>query len=117
MMYDRYDYLSREQTSNLQRDMRGAGMKRYHGNSFINQNGDDVELYSYKTFIASWNKGNGILWVNGGAFDYSATTCRHISKFLQDYTDLDYYEVKGWITFADKYGDFQMIKGIKVVVM
>ena len=110
MMYDASDYLTREETSELQRNMKNAGMKRFRGNSFTNSKKQGVtELWSYRTFIMSWDSVKDELTVNYEAFGFSKTTCSHISRFLKEYTPFDYHTVKDFVTHAD-FGMFKELK-------
>lgn len=99
MLYNGYDYMSREETSELNKRHKDA--VRLRGNSWVYFDGACQTLVSYDTTIMSWNMFAHTLYVNHDAFEYSNTTCRHISEFLRKYVDLlDYYTVKGFITDA-----------------
>lgn len=99
MIYNGYDYLSREETSELVKRHQGAPKLR--GNSWVYFDGLEYSLESYDTIVMTWNPFTHTLTVPHNAFDWSNTTRRHISEFLRKYVDyLDYYTVKGFIVDA-----------------
>ena len=68
-----------------------------YGQAFveIDDNGN-LYLWSYRTLVVKIE--NNVLTVNGL---YSATTRRHISAFMSEYTNADYYTAKN--CYLDNY--------------
>ena len=60
-----------------------------YGQAFVEIDENNYYLWSYRTLVAKIEK--NVLTVNGL---YSATTRKHISAFMSEYTDFDYYTAK-----------------------
>lgn len=103
MMYDRYDYLSREETSELSK--RHKDGVRLRGNSWVYDDGESLTLVSYDTTIMTLHRTKPVmtLCIDCRACEYSNSTCRHISEFARKYLynlGIDYYTIKGFIVDA-----------------
>ena len=125
MMYDGYDYLSAEDYRKVCKP--SDGWRKYRGASKIKQGNGYVHLMSYDTPIASFYTpcfegdrervmlGNSpTLHVNYRAFEYSRTTCRHFSKFLDEFVGVDYHTLKKFVEGA-ALGECEFL-GVWVVV-
>lgn len=104
-MYEWYDHLSREETSALTN--RHKNGERLRGNSWVYKDENETRLVSYDTEIIRLVKSGKYseieLYVNQKAFEYSRTTCRHISEFASKYLrtyGIDYYTIRGFIVDA-----------------
>jgi len=51
---------------------------------------NEVNLYSYNTFIASYNKEEEKLYLNSSKWDYSNTTRKYFKAFIEDFTPFNY---------------------------
>jgi len=56
--------------------------KSFYGKAVMIDNGDTVELLSYQTKVAEFNKRTNKATVKGW---YSSTTARHINAFLHNF--------------------------------
>lgn len=124
MLYDGSWYLSKQDRNKLMRNMSGNGKTKLYGASYTTSD-EFLRLWSYETLIMAYgiNKeicGEPILFVDRMAFDYSRTTCRHISIFLNKYFHLDYSEVKHVCSLLDpirETGEFATIDGVNIAIM
>lgn len=73
--------------------------------AFVHTFAQYVTLYSYQSFVCSYNKNTHELEVDYGIFDCSNTTRRHFSEFLHTYTDMTYQDVKRAKTLEKKARD------------
>lgn len=100
MMYDAYNYLSRKETYDLYRDAKEHGLERFYGNSFVSMSDDKVSFFSYDTPIIDLYKDH--MFIDIRAFEYSRTTCKHISLFLRKYApNIDYYGLKQYVIHTE----------------
>ena len=69
-----------------------------YGQAFveIDDDNNNIYLWSYRTLVVKIE--NNVLTVNGL---YSANTRRHISAFMSEYTNCDYYTAKN--CYLDNY--------------
>lgn len=63
-------------------------------NQFVIEIDNNLLFQSYDTNIAMYNKENKELFVSPGAFNRSKTTNKYLKKFIEEYTSLDYEDVK-----------------------
>ena len=125
MMYDGYDYLSTKQYRNVCTP--SDGWRKYKGASKIKQGNGFVYLMSYDTSIASFYtptfegdrervmvRNTPTLHVNHRAFEYSRTTCHHLSMFLDEFVGIDYHTLKKFVDGA-ALGEIEFL-GVWVVV-
>lgn len=118
MMKYSSDYLSREETRELNK--RHENCKRLRGNSWVFDNApNEVTLISYDKVIAKWKQGakpHPQLWIVWDAFECSATTSRHLSMFIREYTNgcVSFQDCKTFITDAEIY-EIKQINGIVIV--
>lgn len=72
------------------------------------KNGGEYRVYSYRTFVASvfreWGAERGGVYVAGGAFSWSATTSRHLSRFISGVVNgrVDWERLKAMCEAAGK---------------
>lgn len=103
MLYDSSDYLSRTETREIHARAKAAGWTKFYGNSFVKKDGTIISLMSYGTPICDFYTSDNRIDFNYRAFEYSASTSRHISRFLDKFTGgkLGFYECKNFIQIAD----------------
>lgn len=103
MLYDSSDYLSKAETREIHARAKASGWVKFYGNSFILKNGTIIGLMSYDTPICDLYTDDNYIYFNYRAFEYSSSTSRHISKFLEKFTGgkLGFYECKNFIQNAD----------------
>ena len=65
-------------------------------NQFIIIDGDNVTFQSYKSKIATYNHANKELTLYGYMWDYSNTTRKHFSSFVNDFTCFQYDNKKAF---------------------
>lgn len=124
MLYDGAWYLDSKERNKLMRNMSGKGKTKLYGASYTTSD-EFLRLYSYEKLIMAYgvNKeicNEPILFVNGLAFEYSRTTCRHISIFLRKYFNLDYGKVKYACSLLESVretGEFATVDGVTIAIM
>jgi hypothetical protein len=76
--------------------------RRFHGhNAWVYEYPDRYILRSYDTQVATIVKGNNLNVILTNYWDYSTSTKRQLTRFLQEYLDLPYYINQSWITPND----------------
>lgn len=59
----------------------------FYGKAETIHDGDTIKLKSYNTMILIYNTSTNILkFLTGNRDHFTATTCRHINEFLQQFT-------------------------------
>ena len=53
-------------------------------NQFLTIEGTDYTFISYRTTIAVFKAGSGVMFLNRSVFDYSRTTTRHFLNYLEN---------------------------------
>lgn len=95
MMYDAWDSLERDEVSKLNKVAKQNNWTRLRGSSWVSVQGGVSTLISYETVICDYDPTNNRIVFNYRAFEFSNTTCRHISLFLDRYTNgVNYQECK-----------------------
>ena len=79
-------------------------IKNERGNAVTNQfltiEGTDYTFTSYRTTIAVFKAGSGVMFINNSAFYYSRTTTRHFLNFFENVLTAEKptrKQVEGWI--------------------
>lgn len=69
-------------------------------------NSDHVALFSYDTLIAIYQKRGSTLFVNYDYYNFSNTTIRHLSNWLnQMQIGVSYHDIKKWHSIIDCNGE------------
>ena len=128
MIYDRSDYLSKAEYAKMSKvpdgctKLMGTAYTKAEvfgeGSLFAAQfgisHGMSTTLYSYDVPICDYCA--NILLLDTHAFEYSRTTCRHLSEFLKRYTHIDYQTLKSEVSRCDyKLGEFIDVDGTTVM--
>ena len=97
-------------------------MVKLRGNSFVKHEGSKVCMRSYDTPICDYDVNTATLYVTPFAYEYSNTTCRHISVFINKYVpavacdNVTYAMIKDFVTYAG-IGESKIFDGLTVVVL
>ncbi len=85
--------------------IRNTNARMLYDGECIN-NSEYVALFSYDTLIAIYQKRGSTLFVNYDYYNFSATTIRHLSSWLnQMQIGVSYHDIKKWHSIIDCNGE------------
>lgn len=85
--------------------IRNTNARLLYDGEYLN-NSEHVALFSYGTLIAVYQKRGSTLFVNYDYYNFSATTIRHLSSWLnQMQIGVNYHDIKKWHSIVDCNGE------------
>lgn len=94
MIYGNSDYLSGDETRSLANRMKADGYTRLRGNSFYTFHNGSIHMFSYETAMCSFDTVNNVLVIRHNFYEYSRSSCQHVSLFLRKFLNVDYSTIK-----------------------
>jgi hypothetical protein len=77
-------------------------------NQFVITTDEEIIFKSYDTIICAWR--DGVLYLNGEWWDYSATTRKYFKEFVNNYTTLGYVEKKQFLKLIDSNDRIEVLR-------
>jgi hypothetical protein len=74
-------------------------------NQLIIHDGDNITFQSYDSKIATYNKQDKTLKLCGDLWDYSNTTRKHFSQFINDFTAFGYDNKSQFLQLIEELND------------